>query len=181
LGAALSINAPKYFKLNEVKSSDDFMFKFRKSNWESDVVFFIDEYDVLLEANDDVKSSFLGTIRNIKNSKRDYAMLSFVAIGPLSILFLKSDKINAPPFNVIKPFRNPNFTLAQVESLYKDYEDDAKLTIVPEVIKDINERTNGYVKLAGSNMKSILKFAFLLFAGMLALWQGHQLSLRKET
>ncbi|PKY47921.1 hypothetical protein RhiirA4_403956 [Rhizophagus irregularis] len=109
LGAALSINAPKYFKLNEVKSSDDFMFKFRKSNWESDVVFFIDE---------------------------DYAMLSFVAIGPLSILFLKSDKINVPPFNVIKPFRNPNFTLAQVESLYKEYEDDNKLTIVPEVIKE---------------------------------------------
>ncbi|EXX70530.1 hypothetical protein RirG_086580 [Rhizophagus irregularis DAOM 197198w] len=130
LGTKLAINAPNYFKYNEVKSSDDFMFKFRKSNWESDVVFFIDEYDVLLEANDDIKSSFLGTIRNIKNSKRDYAILSFVAIGPLSILFLKSDKINVPPFNVIKPFRNPNFTLAQVESLYKEYEDDNKLTIV---------------------------------------------------
>ncbi|PKC02781.1 hypothetical protein RhiirA5_424742 [Rhizophagus irregularis] len=113
LGTKLAINAPNYFKYNEVKSSDDFMFKFRKSNWESDVVFFIDEYDVLLEANDDIKSSFLGTIRNIKNSKRDYAILSSVAIGPLSILFLKSDKINVPPFNVIKPFRNPNFTLAQ--------------------------------------------------------------------
>ncbi|CAB4378940.1 unnamed protein product [Rhizophagus irregularis] len=125
LGAALSINAPKYFKLNEVKSSDDFMFKFRKSNWESDVVFFIDEYDVLLEANDDVKFSFLGTIRNIKNSKRDYAMLSFVAIA----------------------IRNPNFTLAQVESLYKEYEDDNKLTIVPEVIKDIYEQTNGHAGL----------------------------------
>ncbi|GET51179.1 P-loop containing nucleoside triphosphate hydrolase protein [Rhizophagus irregularis DAOM 181602=DAOM 197198] len=81
LGTKLAINAPNYFKYNEVKSSDDFMFKFRKSNWESDVVFFIDEYDVLLEANDDIKSSFLGTIRNIKNSKRDYAILSFVAIG----------------------------------------------------------------------------------------------------
>jgi hypothetical protein len=59
-----------------------------------------------------------------------------------------------------------------VESLYKDYEDDAKLTIVPEVIKDIYERTNGYVKLAGSNMKSILKFVFLLFdrhAGLVCL------------
>ncbi|PKC73339.1 hypothetical protein RhiirA1_522996 [Rhizophagus irregularis] len=147
LGTKLAINAPNYFKYNEVKSSDDFMFKFRKSNWESDVVFFIDEYDVLLEANDDIKSSFLGTIRNIKNSKRDYAILSSVAIGPLSILFLKSDKINVPPFNVIKPFRNPNFTLAQVESLYKEYEDDNKLTIVPEVIKDIYEQTNGHAGL----------------------------------
>ncbi|CAB4443594.1 unnamed protein product [Rhizophagus irregularis] len=85
--------------------------------------------------------------RNIKNSKRYYALWSSVAIGSLSILFLKSDKINVSPFSVKEPFRNPNFTLAQVESLYKDYEDDAKLTIVPEVIKDINERTNGHAGL----------------------------------
>lgn len=139
IGTKLSINAPEYFKLNDVKSADDFIFKFRKSDWKSNVVLFIDEYDALLEANDDIKSSFLGAIRNIKNSKRDYA------VGPLSILFLKSDKINVSPFNVKEPFRNPNFTLAQVESIYKDYEDDNKLTIVPEVIKDIYERTNGYV------------------------------------
>jgi hypothetical protein len=82
LGALLAINAPKYFKQNDVESAKDFMLKFRKSNWESEVVFFIDEYDTLLGANDDVKSSFLGAIRYIKNSKRDYAILSSVAIGP---------------------------------------------------------------------------------------------------
>jgi hypothetical protein len=161
IGTKLAINAPTYFKLNDVKSADNFMFKFRKSNWESDVVLFIDEYDVLLEASDDIRFSFLGAIRDIKNSKRDYAILSSVAIGPLSILFLKSDKLNISPFNVKEPFRNPNFTLAQVESVYKDYEDDNMLTISPEVIKDIYERTNGYAKLAGSNMKSLLKFVFL--------------------
>ncbi|PKK55553.1 hypothetical protein RhiirC2_832089, partial [Rhizophagus irregularis] len=61
--------------------------------------------------------------------------------------FLKSDKINVSPFNVKEPFRNPNFTLAQVELLYKAYGKDAKLTIAPEVIKDIYERTNGHAGL----------------------------------
>ncbi|PKB99271.1 hypothetical protein RhiirA5_462251 [Rhizophagus irregularis] len=148
IGAKLVINAPKYFKLNEVKSADEFTLQFRKELWnDKHVVLFIDEYDSLLEANDDIRSSFLGAIRNIKNSKRDYAIWSSVAIGPLSILFLKSDKINVSPFNVKEPFRNPNFTLAQVESIYKDYEDDNKLTIAPEVIKDIYERTNGHAGL----------------------------------
>ena len=69
ISTKLAINAPKYFKLNEVKSADDFMFKFQKSDWKSDVVLFIDEYNALLEANDDIRSSFLGAICSIKNSK----------------------------------------------------------------------------------------------------------------
>ncbi|CAB4378615.1 unnamed protein product [Rhizophagus irregularis] len=130
IGTKLAINAPKYFKLNEVKSADDFMLKFRKNDWKSDVVLFIDECDTLIEANDGIRSSFLGAIRNIKNSKRNYAIWSSVAIGPL------------------------------MESLYKDYEDDDKLTIVPEVIKDIYERTNGHaglVCLCGKAIKNNLE------------------------
>jgi hypothetical protein len=100
LGIALHIDAPKYFKKDDVKSADDFMLKFRKQEWNNRVVIFIDEYDALLEANDDIKSSFLGTICAIKNSKENYAILSFVAIGPFSILHLKSDKITTSPFNV---------------------------------------------------------------------------------
>jgi hypothetical protein len=89
----LHINAPQHFKLNDVKSADDFKLKMQKEHWnDKHVILFIDEYDTLLGANDDVKSSFLGTIRNIKNLKRHYALWSSVAIGPLSILLLKSDK-----------------------------------------------------------------------------------------
>ncbi|EXX74704.1 hypothetical protein RirG_048750 [Rhizophagus irregularis DAOM 197198w] len=84
------------------------MSKFQKSNWKSDVLF-INEYDTSLVADDDVKTSFLGAIRNIKNSKRHYALWSAVVIGPLN-------KMNISPLNVKEPFRNPNFTLAQVES-----------------------------------------------------------------
>ncbi|CAB5107424.1 unnamed protein product [Rhizophagus irregularis] len=65
------------------------MSKFQKSNWKSDVLF-INEYDTSLVADDDVKTSFLGAIRNIKNSKRHYALWSAVVIGPLR--YLRVDK-----------------------------------------------------------------------------------------
>ncbi|PKK68708.1 hypothetical protein RhiirC2_781910 [Rhizophagus irregularis] len=74
--SAIAINVPKYFKLNDVKSADDF-----------------------------IQNKYL-------------------------------------PLNVKEPFRNQNFTLK-----WSHYEDDAKLTIVPEVIKDIYEWTNGHAGL----------------------------------
>ena len=124
------------------------MLKFRKDIWKNPVVIF-DECDVLYKANDDVRSSFLGMMRGIKNAKEYYAILSCVFIGPFSILHLNSDKITVSPFNVKDPFSNPNFTLEQVQTLYKEFEDNFKLTIDPEIIKDIYNRTNGYVKLIG--------------------------------
>ncbi|CAB4478949.1 unnamed protein product [Rhizophagus irregularis] len=74
--SAIAINVPKYFKLNDVKSADDF-----------------------------IQNKYL-------------------------------------PLNVKEPFRNQNFTLK-----WSHYEDDAKLTIFPEVIKDIYEWTNGHAGL----------------------------------
>jgi hypothetical protein len=150
IGGALHASAPKYFGKDDVKSSDDFWLKFLKEQWNDNrVVLFIDEIGALLGAHDDIKSSFLGVIRAIKNTKENYALLSLVAIGPFSILHLSSDRITTSPFNVKDPFRNPNFTLEQVQTVYKEFEDDFKLTIDPKIIEDIYNRTNGYVKLIG--------------------------------
>ncbi|PKY53971.1 hypothetical protein RhiirA4_472487 [Rhizophagus irregularis] len=148
LGAELHINAPQHFKLNDIKSAYDFKLKLQKEKWnDKHVVLFIDEFDALLEAHDDIKSSFFETIRTIKNVRDYYALLSSVAIGPFSILHLSSDRITTSPFNGRDPFRNPNFTLEQVQTVYKKFEDDYKLTIDPEIIEDIYNRTNGHASL----------------------------------
>lgn len=148
LGNELHIKDPRLFKLNEIKSAADFKLKFRKGKWnDKQVVLFIDEFDGLFGAHDDVRSEFLGTMRTIKNDRKYYAILSSVAVGPFSILHLKSDKETASPFNVEEPFRNPNFTREQVRAVYKEFENDFKFTIDPEIIEDIYDRTNGYVKL----------------------------------
>ncbi|RIA95495.1 hypothetical protein C1645_802961 [Glomus cerebriforme] len=156
MGVALQISAPKYFSRDDVKSANDFMLKFQKEQWNNDrVVLFFDEFSALLEAHDDIKSSFLGTIRAIKNSKQNYALLSSVAIGPFSILHLSSDRISTSLFNVKDPFQNPNFTLEQVQTIYKEFEDDYKFTIDPEVIEDIYNQTNGHAALVCLCGKSI--------------------------
>ncbi|KAF0517974.1 transcriptional regulator [Gigaspora margarita] len=111
LGVELHINAPRHFKLDDIKSADDFKLKFRKEQWnDKQIVLFIDEFDEF-------------------------------------ILHLSSDRITTSPFNVRDPFRNPNFTLEQVQTVYKEFENDSKLTIDPEIIEDIFNRTNGHASL----------------------------------
>jgi hypothetical protein len=152
MGTALHVNAPEHFERDDIETPEDFQFKFMKKQWnDNHVVLFIDEYDVLFKAHDDIRSSFLEVIHAIKNTKEKYALWSSVAIGPFSILQLDSDKES----NIFEAsFKNPNFTLKQVQAIYKEFEDDFKLTIDPKIIEDIYNRTNGYIRLIGSCMKS---------------------------
>ncbi|CAG8754795.1 15930_t:CDS:2, partial [Cetraspora pellucida] len=53
----------------------------------------------------------------------------------------------ASPFNINEPFQNPNFTLEQVQFLYKEFADEYELTIDQEVIEDIYIQTNGHAGL----------------------------------
>ncbi|CAG8678044.1 3304_t:CDS:10, partial [Gigaspora margarita] len=114
---------------------------------ENRVVLFIDEFDMLYHATEDVLSSCLNTLHGIKGTKENYAIWSVVAIGPFSILYLNSNNFTTSPFNVNEPFKNPNFTLEQVQFLYKEFEDEYNLTIDQEVIEDIYTQTNGHAGL----------------------------------
>lgn len=136
----------------KINSAEDFNEIFEKGNWNnSKIVIFIDEFDKMHEANEIVRSSCLESFRGIKNAKDNYAIWSIVAT--FSILHLRSNKKSTSPFNVNEPFQNPNFTFDQVEFLYKEFEKDFDITLDPEIIKDIYERTNGYVKLIEESCK----------------------------
>ncbi|RIB02180.1 hypothetical protein C2G38_903729 [Gigaspora rosea] len=159
-GDALHIDAPKHFREDDVKSATDFMKKLAKEHWnDNPVVLFIDEFDKLFESYDEIRSSFLSTFRAIKNAKHNYALLSSVVIGPFSILHLDSERITSSPFNVKESFRNPNFTLEQVQTVFMEFENEFNLTIDSEIIEDIYNRTNGHaalVCLCGKNINSHL-------------------------
>ncbi|CAG8517732.1 10350_t:CDS:2 [Paraglomus occultum] len=129
-----------------IKSASEFARLLGKDRCKQKVVLFVDEYDVLYEASDEVRTSFLGIIRGIKNAKDSYSLWSSVAIGPFSILHLSSNK-SMSPFNVKDPFPNPNFTKEQVQSLYRDFAQDYEFTIDPAIIEDIYTRTNGHAGL----------------------------------
>jgi len=161
LGHQLFADATNYPQLNTIKSADDFSQIFLRSNWEDHVILFIDEFDKLYRASDDVKSSCLETLRGIKTKKDNYAIWSVVAIGPFSILYLRSNNLTTSPFNVNNPFKNPNFSLEQVQFLYKQFADENGLTIDQHVIEDIYVQTNGYVTRSFKNL--LLRFLLTLF------------------
>ncbi|KYQ90626.1 hypothetical protein DLAC_09255 [Tieghemostelium lacteum] len=121
------------------------------------VVLFIDEFDRILSAPDDIKIAFLGQLRAWKPI--DPYLQSVVAIGPFDILFL--DKIhpiqplsiktaqsrNYSPFNIIDQIPTNDFTLEEVKKLFKLYQDTNKCTVDPKIVENIFDLTNGHAGL----------------------------------
>ncbi|CAG8769663.1 2587_t:CDS:2, partial [Cetraspora pellucida] len=151
LGMALQRDAPELFgplKNLSIKSATDFLNTFHRDQWKfSDTVILLDEFDMLYSATEDVRTSCLTTFHGIKASKQNYAIRSVIAIRTFSILQLNSNNLTTSLFNVNEPFRNPNFTLEQVQFLYKEFSDEYELTIDQEVIENIYVRTNGHAGL----------------------------------
>ncbi|CAG8579540.1 8880_t:CDS:2 [Gigaspora rosea] len=59
----------------------------------------------------------------------------------------EDNNLTTSPFNVNEPFQNPNFTLEQVQFIYKEFANEYELTIDQEVIEDIYIQTNGHAGL----------------------------------
>lgn len=156
-------SASAFESVNDMKitSSDDFLYVFMKCKWNSNVVIFIDEFDKLYEANDDVKSSCMAYFRGIRSTGENFAIRSIFAIGTSRILNLNPVTMITSPFSFTETFQNPNFTFNQVQDLYGKFATDYDFTIDPEIIKDIYRQTSGYVKLM-SHVKSKSKYSFFL-------------------
>ncbi|CAG8793228.1 20719_t:CDS:2, partial [Dentiscutata erythropus] len=97
---------------------------------------------MLYNATKDILTSYLMTFHVIKASKKDYTICSIIAIGPFSIMYLNLNNLTTSPFNDNKLFQNSNFTLEQVQFIYKEFTDKYKLKIDQEVIEDIYIQTN---------------------------------------
>ncbi|CAI2198243.1 16100_t:CDS:2, partial [Funneliformis geosporum] len=152
LGHSFEIDDTSDIKFASIKSANEFARFFSKDKCKKRVVLFIDEYDVLYEAGDDIRAPFLGTIHGIKIAKDKYSLWSSVAVGPFNILHLSSNR-SMSLFNVKSPFQNPNFTKKQVQLLYRNFAHDHDFTIDPAIIEDIYIQTNGLLQ------KSVLDYA----------------------
>lgn len=111
---------------------------------ERNVVFIIDEFDVLLdEKAEDACSSFLQIMRGVRNSPSNTKILSVVCIGTAAILELNQAVRSLSPFNVTDNFRNNGLTMKQMKELYTEFAKDLGLSIDDEVIEDIFVKTDG--------------------------------------
>ena len=106
------------------------------------MVLFFDEFDKLYRVNNEVLLSCLETLRSIRTNKDIYAIQSIIAIGPFSILHLNAPVKNTSPFNVKEPFMNPNFTLKQVQTIYKQFAEENYIIINDDIVQDIYIQTN---------------------------------------
>ncbi|KYR00628.1 hypothetical protein DLAC_02654 [Tieghemostelium lacteum] len=150
--------------INGTFTSDDVPYIFDKQNvlakkffLGKKVVLFIDEFDRILAAPEEVKIGFLGQLRSWKPF--DSYLKSVVAIGPFDILFIdkihpiQPHSINAPksrkysPFNVIDQIATNDFTLEEVKKLFKLYQDDHACTVDPKIVENIFDLTNGHAGL----------------------------------
>ena len=105
----------------------------------SKVVLLIDEFDGIPQ---DVVSEFLYTLRHIYLSDELHCPHSVGIVGVKSINQLNYDR-SVSPFNVQDEFRLPNFTLEQIQDLFRQYTNEVGQSFAPEVIKSLHTQTAG--------------------------------------
>lgn len=103
------------------------------------VVIVIDEFDGTPQT---VVSEFLYALRHIYLSDEPRCPYSVGIIGVKSINQLNYDH-SVSPFNIQDEFNLPNFTLEQVQELFRQYTDETSQTVAPDVIKAIHKQTVG--------------------------------------
>lgn len=128
---------------NHIQSSSDFLNLFNKEKWGKRVVLFIDGFDNLYNATDEVRNNCLATLRTIKNTENGYAIKSIIVIGTFSIRYLNSTDSYLSSFNVGVQFDNPYFNENQVNELFNEFASDRSITIDHEIINDIYLQANG--------------------------------------
>uniref|UniRef100_U9T786 Uncharacterized protein n=1 Tax=Rhizophagus irregularis (strain DAOM 181602 / DAOM 197198 / MUCL 43194) TaxID=747089 RepID=U9T786_RHIID len=150
LGKSLQRNNSNHFRdYKEIISSDDFLDVFAGSKWNKKIVIFIDDFDGLYNATDEVRDNCLNTFRLIKDSIYDFAICSIVAIGNFSIQYLRTSNMRISPFSVRESFNNPKFSKQQIEALFNDFTQEKSITIDKKVIDDIYLQTNGHPGMVG--------------------------------
>lgn len=124
----------------------DFLLLFTKSELFEDkkkVVLFVDEFDFLLYGKEEMRTSFLDALREMKQNRNVYWLQSFIGIGPLKITdVIKATKIS--PFNVSESILAPTFTKEETQNLFKEYCNEYRFQISDAVIEDIFMRTGGH-------------------------------------
>jgi hypothetical protein len=127
---------------------------FERSVLRKPLILIIDEFDALSEA---AIGGLAGVFRNIYNRRRDQANLpsrerdyllhGVALIGVRSVLGIESQR--GSPFNVQRSLRIPNLTCAEVESMFKWYEQESEQTVEQAVIERVFYETQGQPGLVG--------------------------------
>ncbi len=127
---------------------------FKREVLKKPLILMLDEFDALPEQ---VISGLVGVFRNIYISRqsapdkptaeKDYLLHGVALIGVRAVLGVEN--VSGSPFNVQRSLHIPNLTFAEVEGMFKWYEQERGQAVAPEVIERLFYETQGQPGLIG--------------------------------
>jgi hypothetical protein len=131
-----------------VSTLEQFYNVFEKRVLKKPLILILDEFDALAE---DAISGIAGVFRNIYNSRwyqadkpsaeKKYLLHGVALIGVRSVLGIGN--VTGSPFNVQRSLHVPNLTFAEVQEMFKWYEQESGQTVEPAVIEQVHYETQG--------------------------------------
>ncbi len=112
--------------------------------FEKPLILFIDEFDSLPR---NVIDRLVTLFRDMYLKRDAYLLHGLALIGVRAVLGVDSQR--GSPFNIQRSLHVPNFTQAEVQDLFQQYQDESGQTVLPEVIDAIYAATNGQPGLIG--------------------------------
>ena len=127
-----------------MESGREFLNAFRTNECsDRKFVLFLDELSEMALVGEDIRESFLRTLRQCKQNDELYAIHAIFACGTFGARDLTT--IRFSPFNNADYFQIPYFTKKQTQQLFDEFARDNRITIDASVIDDIINISNGYV------------------------------------
>jgi hypothetical protein len=141
MGSVKTFNIPTKVVVSDAKTFVEF---FREPR-ETEIVLFLDEFDLLLNSDTTILDSVLGSLRSMKSDRgtdKQYHLQSIVIIGPFSILQAANKTLS--PFNVTESIEAPYFTIEDTKELFAQFTQATEINLEDGIIDDIFARTRGH-------------------------------------
>jgi hypothetical protein len=135
-------------KFTRIKNKKQFQEIFAKSGLENPLVLILDEFDAIKETG---INAVVSTFRNIyfrrmdegdqPSDKRTYLLHGVALIGVRRVLGIENQE--GSPFNVQRSIHIPNLTFAEVDGMFKWYEQESGQKVEDEVVRTLYDETWG--------------------------------------
>ena len=114
-----------------------------KGMFDKPLILFIDEFDSLPR---DVIDRLVTLFRDMYLKQESFLLHGLALIGVRAVLGVDSER--GSPFNIQHSLRVPNFTKAEVEDMFRQYQRESGQRIEPEVVGAVYDVTRGQPGLA---------------------------------
>lgn len=124
----------------EVSEWNDFIQLFAREGglWDRPLILLIDEADT---APPRLLDLIVGRFRELYLSRETNWLHGLALVGVRAVLGIESKR--GSPFNIQRSLHVPNFTLAEVQDLFQQYQHESRQAVDPAVVEEVYQDANG--------------------------------------